>query len=126
MHHQSLYRSPTYFHDPDSFHPERWLSSAQTDPSSSFHKDHRDAVHSFGIGSWSCIGQTLAYAELQMFVAKFFWNFDVSKPVNGRGVDWVSQKSYAMVEKEPFDVEIAYVGFQSGSKEWYECVQFGQ
>lgn len=61
-----------------------------------------------------------------MFVAKFFWNFDVSKPVNGRGVDWVSQKSYAMVEKEPFDVEIAYVGFQSGSKEWYECVQFGQ
>lgn len=110
MHHQSLYRSPKYFHDPDAFHPERWLSSAQTDPASPFHKDHRDAVYSFGVGSWSCIGQTLAYAELHTFVAKFFWNFDVSSPLDGRDVDWITQKSYAMVEKEAFLVQITFVG----------------
>ena len=86
------------------------MSTARADPLSAFHKDNLDAVYSFGIGAWSCIGQTLAYAELHIFIAKLFWNFDVSIPLGGRDVDWIMQKSYAMMEKDPFDIQIDYVG----------------
>ena len=86
------------------FCPERWLHDTKTDSISLFYHDNRDAVQSFGVGSWSCIGQSLGYAELYTVLAKLFWNFDVSKPSSGRDIEWVTQKSYAMMEKQAFDV----------------------
>ncbi len=88
------------------FCPERWLHESKTDTTSPFYHDNRDAVQSFGIGSWSCIGQSLGYAELYTVLAKLFWHFDLSKCSSGRDVEWVMQKSYAMMEKQPLDVWI--------------------
>ena len=53
---------------------------------------------------WSCIGKYLAYMELRLILAKMVWHFDITVAEGGRDVDWVKQKCYAMVEKEPFDV----------------------
>ena len=66
-------------------------------------------MQSFGIGSWSCIGKILGYAELHTVVAKLLWHFDVEMAPGGRDVDWVTQKSYAMMETQPFDVRLEYV-----------------
>ena len=42
-------------------------------------------------------------------LAKLFWHFNMRKARGGRDVDWVQQKSYAMMEKQPFDLHITYV-----------------
>lgn len=112
MHQQSLYRSPRFFHEPDSFFPERWLSNAKNDAASPFKNDHLDGVQSFSTGSWSCIGKPLALAELRIVLANLVWYFDIMGAPGGRDVEWLAQKSYAMVEKQPLDVQLVLV--QSG------------
>jgi len=110
VHQQSLYRSNKRFYQPDTFWPERWLPIAKADPMSRFHNDDINAVQSFGTGSWSCIGKDLAYGELRVTLAKLCWCFDLSAAVGGRNVDWLMQKTYAMVERQPFDVQLSYAG----------------
>ncbi|KAF2878220.1 cytochrome P450 [Massariosphaeria phaeospora] len=106
VHQQSLYRSPHYFHEANTFHPERWLSSAKSLPGSPFRDDKLEAVQSFSTGTWGCIGKGLALAELRSVMARLVWNFDMSVAPGGRDVDWLSQKSYAMLERQPLDVQL--------------------
>ena len=110
LHQQSLYRSPKSFYQPDDFWPERWLPNVQADASSPFHNDDLNAVQSFGDGSWSCIGKSLGYAELHVILAKLSWHFEMTMAPEGRDVEWLKQKSYAMMEKKPFDVQLRYAG----------------
>lgn len=110
VHQQSLYRSAAKFHQPDAFWPERWLPNAKADATSPFYNDDLDAVQSFGAGSWSCIGKILGYAELHIILTKLSWHFDMRAAPGGRDVHWLMQKSYAMMEKQPFDVQLRYAG----------------
>jgi cytochrome P450 len=47
------FRSPANFHDPDSFHPERWY----TETDDKFSADDRNACKPFSIGTSDCVGQ---------------------------------------------------------------------
>jgi cytochrome P450 len=47
------FRSPANFHDPDSFHPERWY----TETDEKFSADDRNACKPFSIGTSDCVGQ---------------------------------------------------------------------
>ena len=67
-------------------------------------------MQAFSTGSWSCIGKELGLAELRSIIANLVWHFDIGKPAEGRDVEWLSQKSYAMMEKQPLDVTLTYVG----------------
>ena len=106
MHLQALHRSPEKFHEPDSFWPERWLASAEEDKKSPFYTDDRAASQSFSVGTESCIGKQLAYAELHVILAKILWHFDVTVAPGGRNPEWLEQKTYAMVNLQPFDVQL--------------------
>ena len=75
-----------------------------SNPSSPFYGDGLASVQAFSVGSWSCIGKNLAYAELRTIIAKLVWNFDMSVAQGGRDVDWTKQKTYVLMEKQPFDV----------------------
>lgn len=50
----SAFRSATNFTDPDSFHPERWLSGSEAEP---FARDKKEALQPFSSGPRSCLGQ---------------------------------------------------------------------
>ncbi|MCJ1245734.1 hypothetical protein MMC30_002938 [Trapelia coarctata] len=106
VHQWSLYRSGTKFHLPNEFIPERWLPASKLDASSPFYDDDLAAVQAFSMGMWSCIGRQLAYGELRVILAKMVWNFDMCKADGGRDVEWAEQKSWFLVEKEPFDVRL--------------------
>ena len=106
MHLQALHRSPEKFHQADAFWPERWLDSAREDKNSPFYNDDRDASQSFSIGTESCIGKQLAYAELHVILAKLVWQFDMSAATGSRNIEWLEQKIYAMVNLQPFDVQL--------------------
>lgn len=63
-------------------------------------------MQAFSTGTWSCIGKQLAYGELRVILASLVWTFDVKVAANGRDVHWEAQKSWFLIEKEPFDVEL--------------------
>ncbi|KAF2183917.1 cytochrome P450 [Zopfia rhizophila CBS 207.26] len=106
VHQWSAYRSPSKFHKPSEFLPERWLESSIRDLESPFYHDQRDGVQSFSTGSWSCIGKNLGMAELRLILARMVWSFDMSLAPGGKTVDWGTQKQYVLVEKEGFDVKL--------------------
>ncbi|KAJ4417396.1 hypothetical protein N0V82_006163 [Gnomoniopsis sp. IMI 355080] len=51
--HRVLYRSKNWWHDPDGFHPERWLPEGQRPRE--FDNDRRDGFHPFSYGPRQCI-----------------------------------------------------------------------
>lgn len=54
----TLSYSSALFHQPDSFAPERWLAPPQRPAEND--SDQRSALHPFGLGARSCIGQDVA------------------------------------------------------------------
>lgn len=66
----SAYRSALNFHQPSSFHPERWLGDPR------FAADDAAVVQPFLTGPYSCIGKSLAYMEVSLILARMVWNFD--------------------------------------------------
>lgn len=104
MHHLSTYHSESNFYDAKSFHPERWLPAAQTDPNSPFFNDCREAFQPFSVGPRNCIGRNLAYHEMRLILAKVLWNFDLK--LTEESQDWAeSQRTFALWEKPPLMVE---------------------
>jgi cytochrome P450 len=83
------------FHEPDIFHPERWLD--KTPPE--FANDSREAMQTFSLGSKDCIGKSLAWVEIRTIMARMLWNFDLELEAVSR--DWVNQKIYLIWAKHP-------------------------
>jgi len=44
-----------------------------------------------------------------VILAKMLWHFDMSVAPGGRNTEWLEQKTYAMVNLQPFDVLLADV-----------------
>lgn len=86
------------YHEPASFHPERWLSEA-TSPSSPFYHDRRDALQPFILGARVCLGQHLAWAEMRLILAKLLWMFDFSI-APGKTEKWEDMRHFLFVEKK--------------------------
>ncbi|KAH1297064.1 hypothetical protein KXV70_007612 [Aspergillus fumigatus] len=65
----TLQRHPRYWHDPDTFKPERWL-----DPKN---PDEMRAFRPFSAGPRSCPGRQIALQKLRLTLAKFMFLFDM-------------------------------------------------
>jgi len=63
-------RDARYWHDPEKFHPERWLSAEHEYHDAAFDQDMKDASHPFSIGPRACLGINLAYMEMRIILAK--------------------------------------------------------
>ncbi|KAI9042828.1 cytochrome P450 [Aspergillus affinis] len=99
VHQSSAYISPTNFHAPDRFIPERWFPEVKTDPSSPFFADQRDVLQPFSVGPRNCIGKNLAYTEMRVILARVLWNFDLE--LQAESLHWNQQKTYTLWEKLP-------------------------
>lgn len=96
--------APANFADPTSFRPERFLDP----PPAEFAHDNRDAFHPFSLGTRNCIGQRLAYAQMQLILAKLVWYFDVSA-AQGPAVELSKQSNWGLWEKQPVWVRLKEV-----------------
>jgi cytochrome P450 len=65
VHQYSINRSEKYFHDPDSFIPERWLADAP----SQYQGDIKAAMQPFSTGPRNCIGKKYASFLTGLIVA---------------------------------------------------------
>lgn len=89
-------RSKHNFGDPDIFMPERFLSSRNEVDLSAFQP--------FQLGRHSCIGQSLAYAEMRLVLARLIYAFDFELADPKDVWDWGRQKTFIFWEKEPLKV----------------------
>ncbi|KAJ4348114.1 uncharacterized protein N0V89_009486 [Didymosphaeria variabile] len=105
VHQLSAYHSPLNFHDPDSFHPERWLPEVYNDPSSPFHNDRREVHKPFSFGPRDCIGRNLAYHEMRLILAMVLWNFDLE--LDAGMEQWHLQKIFGIWSKPPLRVRLS-------------------
>ncbi|KAH9903950.1 cytochrome P450 [Xylariomycetidae sp. FL2044] len=101
----TMNRDPTYFHQPASFIPERWLPDVSPDPSSPFRNDRREALQPFAVGPRNCLGQHLAWAELRLILGKILYNLDFAA-VPGKTVKWEDLRTFLFVEKSPIHVNV--------------------
>ncbi|ETE72878.1 hypothetical protein L345_01288 [Ophiophagus hannah] len=74
--HYATSRDETYFSDPNSFQPERWL--------------HKNASHHpyasipFGFGKRSCIGRRIAELEVYLALSRILMHFEVKPEEEGQ------------------------------------------
>ncbi len=102
-----MQRYPKSFHKADSFRPERWLHPALTNPKDDFFHDRRDAVKPFITGPNTCLGMSLAWAEMRLVLAKLVWNFDLKAPRDWeKWVKWEELKTKLLSEKRPVRVVV--------------------
>jgi cytochrome P450 len=107
VHPLTLSLSPSNFHDPHGFHPERWLASATEDKNSPFFNDNHRAVQAFSVGPRSCVGKPLALAELRIILGKIVWNFDLEDVDTEAGkLRWADQRVFTVVERKPFEIRL--------------------
>ncbi|KLU89742.1 hypothetical protein MAPG_08711 [Magnaporthiopsis poae ATCC 64411] len=93
--------APFNFTDPDRFVPERWLK----EPPAPYADDNLEASMPFALGPRSCIGQSLAWVEMRLILARLLWNFDLAlAPGQTR---WIKdQKAFQVWEKTPLKVRV--------------------
>ena len=99
----AINRSPSNFHQPDTFLPERFLPADSNN-------DNLEAFQPFSIGRHGCIGQRLAWAEMRLVLARLLYAFDIDlvdrKQQDQRNFDFVNQKTFIFWEKEPLMVRL--------------------
>lgn len=94
-------RRPDYFHEASSFTPERWLHHGNSDTTSEYSEDRRQAMQPFSIGPRECLGKNLAWAEMRLVLAYLILEFDIG-PGCGPTLRWESLRTFLLVEKKPF------------------------
>jgi cytochrome P450 len=100
------YRSSHNFDRPNDFIPDRFLSSASSE---GFAKDNKAAFQPFGLGRHACIGQSLAYAEMRLILARIFFTFDIELADAADVWDWGSQETFIFWEKKALNVRLSMV-----------------
>ncbi|KAK0629419.1 cytochrome P450 [Bombardia bombarda] len=102
----AMNHSSKNFTSPNEFIPDRWL---ETDKNGRFANDRRDASQPFSVGPRNCIGKNLAYAELQLILARLLYNFDISLPdQNDDTKQWLTgMKSYNLWIKPPLNITLS-------------------
>lgn len=86
--------------------PERFLPAASSE---GFTKDNKAAFQPFGLGRHACIGQSLAYAEMRLILARLFFAFDIELADATDIWDWGSQRTFIFWEKKPLNVRLEVV-----------------
>ncbi|RDW81517.1 cytochrome P450 [Aspergillus mulundensis] len=95
--HLAAYRSATNFSRPDEFCPERFLNPAAF-------ADDLAVFQPFSVGPRSCIGRNLAYAEMQLILARLLHHFDIR--LEDPGFAFEMQRTFSTWEKPPLNVSL--------------------
>ncbi|KAF1358443.1 cytochrome P450 [Lizonia empirigonia] len=89
----SANRQEYNFHLPNTYLPERFLSSTPPHEFSECkNKDDMASFQPFSVGRHQCIGLKLAYAEMRIIVARVLWSFDIQLADPEDRFEWGSRQ----------------------------------
>lgn len=122
--HWPTYHNESFFKDADLFDPERclqaktavvddydddgiekkiYMGESNGTEKGKYANDRFDAFNPFLTGPRNCIGQSLAYAEIKLILARIVWSFDMQICEDSRG--WLEgQKNYVLWDKPDLNV----------------------
>ncbi|KAF7195683.1 Cytochrome P450 monooxygenase [Pseudocercospora fuligena] len=90
------------FERPKEYIPERWLDN---NLKTEFAGDDKSSVQPFSFGPRSCIGRSLAYAEMRLILAKLLFVFDLQ--MDEPELNWTErQKNYLTWEQIPLMIRL--------------------
>ncbi|KAF9254840.1 cytochrome P450 [Marasmius fiardii PR-910] len=100
----SIQRNPEYFSPaPDSFSPERWMSSSDGKP----YTTNRNAYLAFSFGPANCVGRNLAKMQITLVLALLMKRFRFRFAA---GFDWerwpAGLRDFFVVHRDPLYVDI--------------------
>ncbi|PYH73174.1 cytochrome P450 [Aspergillus vadensis CBS 113365] len=75
----TVHRNETYFHDADRFEPGRWLDGNETSQ-----QKMQMAFVPFSVGPRKCVAWRLAWAEVNLAIARVLWRYDLRLARNKR------------------------------------------
>lgn len=93
------FMNPENFSNPTEFVSERWLGEGTETAKT-------EAFHPFGFGARGCLGQTLAWLEMRLTLAKPLWNFDISVPPGKSLPAWPEQGIFWFWDKKPLELSL--------------------
>lgn len=97
-------QSAKYFTEPKAFCPERWLPKTHEFYDDKFADDNLAIVRPFSTGPRDCIGKELAWMEMRLFTAQFFFDYDYTL---GEGSeDWLNQQGLFAYIRPPLNVTL--------------------
>ncbi|KAI0096560.1 cytochrome P450 [Daldinia grandis] len=101
----ATFRNPQHFSQPDTFSPQRWLSSSHPLYEAKFSGDNREVFKPFSFGTRDCLGKNLAYAEMRLITARLIYRFDYRIMPNQES--WHDQqRMYLGWEKGPLHIQL--------------------
>jgi len=103
LHTYSILRDPRYFHTPEAFLPQRWLSKGA--PAG----EHDTAAFiPFSHGPTMCVGKNLALMEMRMVVCWVLRRFRFSKAPGVDYAEWERKiQDWYLVHQEPLVVNVS-------------------
>ena len=111
----SIHHNETYYPDPFTYKPDRWLLPDNNNgPPSPALTLARSAFCVFGAGRTSCVGKYLAYQEMSIALARMLWLFDMRlAPGSTRGEGRVGLGKDRM-RKDEFQLYDKFVSTHEG------------
>ncbi|CAG7957653.1 unnamed protein product [Penicillium olsonii] len=73
----AVHRNPNYFKSPDEFFPDRWIANPELGVDEQGIKTAKQAFVPFSSGARSCVGWKLAWAELNVTIARTLFRYDM-------------------------------------------------
>jgi cytochrome P450 len=73
----AIHRNPNYFNCPDQYYPDRWIVNSENGVDEESIKIAKQAFIPFSTGARSCVGWKLAWAELNVTIARALFRYDM-------------------------------------------------
>ncbi|CAG8015856.1 unnamed protein product [Penicillium salamii] len=73
----AVHRNPNYFASPDAYFPDRWIVNPELGVDEQSIKTAKQAFVPFSSGARSCVGWKLAWAELNVTIARTLFRYDM-------------------------------------------------
>ncbi|KAJ5202901.1 hypothetical protein N7449_004980 [Penicillium cf. viridicatum] len=73
----AIHRNPNYFTAPDEYCPDRWIVNPDTGVDKESIQTAKQAFIPFSYGARSCVGWRLAWAELNVTIARTLFRYDM-------------------------------------------------
>lgn len=73
----AIHRNPNYFKWPDQYYPDRWIVNPENGVDEESIKIAKQAFIPFSTGARSCVGWKLAWAELNVTIARTLFRYDM-------------------------------------------------
>lgn len=80
----AVHRNPNYFSCPDAYFPDRWIANPDLGVDEESIKTANQAFVPFSSGARSCVGWKLAWAELNVTIARALFRYDMRMAPDAR------------------------------------------